>query len=197
MGRYKDYQRDSRRGVFEDDQPAPISVSGSRFGRERVSVSQTPAVEAVVKWFQAEKGYGFVSVEGGAEAFMHVRQLEAAGHRSVSEGDKVKVRIAQGQKGSEVTEVVEVLGSSAVGTAVEPPRIGSSTGNESIGTVKLYKADKGFGFIEQDGGGKDVFVRAKALARAGLSGVVAGQRVRMQIGHGPKGLEALSLVLLD
>ena len=68
---------------------------------------------------------------------------------------------------------------------------------ESIGTVKMYKADKGFGFVGQDGGGKDVFVHATALARAGLSGLTEGQRVRMQIGQGQKGLEAQTIQLID
>jgi cold shock protein len=72
---------------------------------------------------------------------------------------------------------------------------GSTT--ESIGTVKMYKADKGFGFVGQDGGGKDVFVHATALARAGLSGLAEGQRVRMQVGQGQKGLEAQTIELLD
>ena len=68
---------------------------------------------------------------------------------------------------------------------------------ECIGTVKLYKADKGFGFVGQDGGGKDVFVHATALDRGGLSGLAEGQRVRMQIGQGQKGPEAQSIELLD
>lgn len=73
--------------------------------------------------------------------------------------------------------------------------VGSTT--ESIGTVKMYKADKGFGFVGQDGGGKDVFVHSTALARAGLSGLAEGQRVRMQIGQGQKGLEAQMIELVD
>lgn len=73
--------------------------------------------------------------------------------------------------------------------------VGSTT--ESIGTVKMYKADKGFGFVGQDNGGKDVFVHATALARAGLSGLTEGQRVRMQIGQGQKGLEAKTIEVLD
>ena len=73
--------------------------------------------------------------------------------------------------------------------------VGSTT--ETIGTVKMYKADKGFGFVEQDGGGKDVFVHATALARAGLSGLAEGQRVRMQVNQGQKGLEAQRIELLD
>jgi CspA family cold shock protein len=67
--------------------------------------------------------------------------------------------------------------------------------SESIGTVKVYKANKGFGFVGQDDGGKDVFVHASALARAGLRGLAGGQRVRMQIGQ--KGLEARLIELLD
>ena len=73
--------------------------------------------------------------------------------------------------------------------------VGSTT--ESVGTVKMYKADKGFGFVEQEGGGKDVFIHATALTRAGLSGLTEGQRVRMIIGQGKKGLEAQTLELLD
>jgi CspA family cold shock protein len=45
------------------------------------------------------------------------------------------------------------------------------------GTVKFYNEQKGFGFIAPDGGGKDVFVHATALERAGLRGLVEGQKV--------------------
>jgi CspA family cold shock protein len=85
--------------------------------------------------------------------------------------------------------------------AMERPRasasqvVGQTT--ESLGTVKMYKSDKGFGFVGQDNGGKDVFVHATALQRAGLTGLTQGQRVRMQIGQGKKGLEAQSIELLD
>ena len=61
----------------------------------------------------------------------------------------------------------------------------------------MYTADKGFGFVGQDGGGKDVFVHATALARTGLSELAEGQRVRMQVGQGQKGLEAQTIELLD
>ena len=45
------------------------------------------------------------------------------------------------------------------------------------GTVKFYNDQKGFGFIAPDGGGNDVFVHATALERAGMSGLVQGQKV--------------------
>lgn len=45
------------------------------------------------------------------------------------------------------------------------------------GTVKFYNGQKGYGFIQPDGGGKDVFVHATALERAGMHGLVEGQKV--------------------
>lgn len=48
------------------------------------------------------------------------------------------------------------------------------------GTVKFYNETKGFGFIAPDGGGKDVFVHATALERAGLSGLAEGQKVAFE-----------------
>ena len=47
----------------------------------------------------------------------------------------------------------------------------------TIGTVKWFNATKGFGFIQPDDGGKDVFVHATALERAGMRGLVEGQKV--------------------
>ena len=68
---------------------------------------------------------------------------------------------------------------------------------ECVGSVKMYNAAKGFGFVGPDGGGKDVFVHATTLERGGLSGLTEGQRVRMQISQGQKGLEARSIRLVD
>src|SRR5205823_1263577 len=111
------------------------------------------------------------------------------------------VRIGQGPKGLEVTEVIEVnLNATSENSAKRRPATPSQVvgqTKESVGTVKVYKAEKGFGFVGQDGGGKDVFVHVTALERAGLSGLAEGQRVRMQIGQGQKGLEAQTIELLD
>ena len=120
----------------------------------------------------------------------------------VAEGARVKVLIGLGQKGPEVTEVIQVdISTALVASRTERrPAITSQVGGkttESIGTVKMYKADKGFGFVGQDGGGKDVFIHVTALARAGLTELAQGQRVRMQIGQGQKGLVAQTIELLD
>jgi cold shock protein len=49
------------------------------------------------------------------------------------------------------------------------------------GTVKFYSTQKGFGFIQPDDGGKDVFVHATALQRAGMDGLVEGQKVGFEV----------------
>lgn len=202
MGRYKDYHREPKGGGYDDDHGSDSQASWARpnYGIPNSPQASEP-VEATVKWFSAEKGFGFVALSSGSEAFMHIRQLETAGHSTVSEGARVKVRIGPGQKGPEVTEVIEVdasIAQAAIKTerpAIVSQVVGQTT--EITGTVNLYKADKGFGFVGQDGGGKDVFVHVTALARAGLTELAKGQRVRMKIGQGQKGLEAQTIELLD
>src|SRR6478735_864178 len=113
MGRYKDYREPKRRG-YDDDYTPQVRVAERRPNNPGPSNSHaSEPVEAIVKWFNAEKGFGFIAVVGGSEAFMHIRQVEAAGYSSVPEGARVKVRIGQGQKGPEVTEVMEVDTSTA------------------------------------------------------------------------------------
>ena len=58
---------------------------------------------------------------------------------------------------------------------------------EESGTVKWYNAMKGFGFIASDRGGKDIFVHASALDRAGIAGLTEGQRVAVDVIDGRKG----------
>ena len=63
----------------------------------------------------------------------------------------------------------------------------------ATGTVKWFNATKGFGFIQPSDGGKDVFVHISILAPSGVSRLVEGQPVTMQVVDTPKGREALSI----
>ena len=51
----------------------------------------------------------------------------------------------------------------------------------AIGTVKWFNAQKGFGFIQPEGGGQDVFVQISAVERAGMKGLVEGQKISYEI----------------
>ena len=88
--------------------------------------SGAPPVDAVVKWFKADKGYGFVELAGGAgDAFLHANALHAAGHDAVPAGAKLRVQVGAGAKGAQVTRVLEV---DAAGIVERPQRPSFSDG---------------------------------------------------------------------
>ncbi len=151
-----------------------------------------------MKRFDASRGFGFVGLDGGSDAFLHVSALQRAGAESVVPGTRLRVRWGQGQKGPQVLEVLEI---GAV-EDVPPPRrdsfaprhgapgAGAASGTEMRGTVKWYSAEKGFGFVSPEDGGRDVFVHATALERSGVPPLSEGQAVTMHVVQGRKGPEA-------
>ncbi|MGW4566040.1 cold-shock protein [Streptomyces sp. NPDC004561] len=58
-----------------------------------------------VKWFNGEKGYGFITPESGPDLFVHFRAIEGAGFKSLEEGQKVSFEAVQGQKGMQADKV--------------------------------------------------------------------------------------------
>lgn len=58
-----------------------------------------------VKWFNAEKGYGFIAVDGGSDVFVHYGAIEADGYRSLAEGQRVEFEVTAGTKGQQAERV--------------------------------------------------------------------------------------------
>ncbi|MFS8369771.1 cold-shock protein [Acetobacter indonesiensis] len=225
--------RSPRRGGFDDDfmstpsygeRPAfgggdrggfaPRRPAGGGAGGPQV-IASGPEIGATVKWFNSEKGYGFVELaDGSGDVFLHANALSQIGQDGVSPGATLVVRIGQGPKGRQVAEVISVDESTA---QPERPRSGGAGGfgggaprggfapraprpapdmsfaEEIRGTVKWYNATKGFGFITPDGGGKDIFVHASALERSGLTSLNEGQTANVKVVQGQKGPEAASV----
>lgn len=65
-------------------------------------------VQGTVKWFNAEKGYGFISREGGDDLFVHYSEIQANGFRTLEEGATVEFEITQGKKGLQASSVTIV-----------------------------------------------------------------------------------------
>jgi cold shock protein len=224
--------RSPRRGGFDDDfMPQPSF--GDRSGPPRRPmgggggsqvIASGPEISASVKWFNSEKGFGFVELsDGSGDVFLHANALSQSGHDSVQPGTTLGVRIGQGPKGRQVAEVLSVDESTAQperprggggggygagaggGFSGGAPRSGGfrsgraapdlSQAEEVRGIVKWYNATKGFGFITPSTGGKDIFVHASALERSGLSSLNEGQAARVQVVQGQKGPEAAAISL--
>ena len=62
-----------------------------------------------VKWFNSEKGYGFISVEGAADVFVHYSSIQADGFKTLEEGQKVTFDITEGPRGPQAANVKVVV----------------------------------------------------------------------------------------
>ena len=65
-------------------------------------------VQGTVKWFNAEKGYGFITQEGGDDLFVHYSEIQSTGYRSLDEGATVEFEVTQGKKGLQASAVTVV-----------------------------------------------------------------------------------------
>ena len=65
-------------------------------------------VTGTVKWFNAQKGYGFIQPDSGPDVFVHHSAIQTQGYRELTEGERVEFEIAQGPKGPQAQNVVRV-----------------------------------------------------------------------------------------
>lgn len=61
-----------------------------------------------VKWFNAEKGFGFISQENGPDVFAHFSEIQADGFKSLDEGQKVEFDVTEGQRGPQASNIVKL-----------------------------------------------------------------------------------------
>lgn len=62
--------------------------------------------KGTVKWFNSEKGYGFITPEEGPDLFVHYSEIKGSGYRSLNEGDQVEFDITEGKKGKQASAVI-------------------------------------------------------------------------------------------
>lgn len=169
-----------------------------------LTASTGNVVEGTVKWFNTTKGFGFVALTDGTEAFLHVSAVEAAGLPAPREGATIKCEVGPGKKGPQVTRVVEVTSG---GTAPAPSH--AMRGNarpldatmmentvEVEGTLKWFSLERGYGFVTADDGEADIFVHGDCLRRAGVPTLLPEQRVSVTVATTAKGREGRAIRIL-
>ncbi len=63
--------------------------------------------QGTVKWFNSQKGYGFIEVEGGSDVFVHHTEIQGSGFQGLDEGDSVEFELKNGPKGEQAANVIK------------------------------------------------------------------------------------------
>jgi cold shock protein len=212
MGRGRDFRGGGTgrgRHATDEDQgfldPPPFQAPNPPV--QRSQAGGATLVDATVKWFKPEKGFGFVQIgDGSGDAFLSIKALQAIGLETVSHGAKLTVFVGQGEKGRQVTKIAAIDDSGtatastyAASSVSRPSRIGGdlSEAKEVFGKVKWFSVEKGMGFVAADDSGKDIFVHITVARKAGFTGLSEGQRVSMQVTETMKGRQAVSIEAVD
>lgn len=154
----------------------------------------------VVKFFNAQKGFGFVvRDDGGEDVFVHISAVEQAGLSALAEGQPLGFTLVDRGGRISATEL-KIDGEPMAVTERAPrepreggfgdrgPRAGGAggpqrqlTGEKATGTVKFFNAMKGFGFIQRDDGQPDAFVHISAVERAGMGTLNEGDKLQFEL----------------
>lgn len=138
-----------------------------------------------LKWFDLKKGFGFLVLENNKDAFLHISLLNQMGYYDIQEGAVLDCDVFYTDKGAQVSKINAIL--EGEGTKIEKPEF---KGREMRGTVKWFKDNKGFGFVEPEMGGEDIFVHRKVLRKSGVPKIRSNQIVNVVVVSGDNGLEA-------
>ena len=176
------------------------------------------SAKGTVKWFNSTKGYGFITLENGGDAFCHASALAAVGTPNLPTGATVVCDLQDSPRGLQVVAVHSVDTSTAEPAPPRRPRGGGFGGGDRFGggnqryggerrdsgpsgpmvegKVKFFNEQKGFGFVMPEMGGGDVYIHASALRRSGLSALATEQRIWYSTRQGMKGLEVDKIELI-
>jgi cold shock protein len=211
MGRGRDFRGGGNgRGWHATDEDQAFLAPTPTFIPKPVRRSQPgdiSPVEAIVKWFNPEKGFGFVEIaDGSGDAFLSIKPLQAFGRDTISPGAKLTAFVGQGEKGRQVTKIATIDDSGAAtaptcaASSVSRPRrveANLSDAKEVFGKVKWFSAEKGMGFVEAEDGGKDVFIHISVVKKARLADLSEGQRISMRVVESAKGRQAVTVEAVD
>jgi CspA family cold shock protein len=140
--------------------------------------------KGVVKFFNAQKGFGFiVRDDGGEDVFVHISAVEQAGLTGLAEGQPLEFTLVD--RGGRISATDLKIEGEPLPVPERSSRDAGPqrqlTGEKAQGTVKFFNAMKGFGFISRDDGQPDAFVHISAVERAGMVSLNEGDRLAFEL----------------
>ncbi len=149
-----------------------------------------------VKWFDPGKGFGFVVAdEGGPDILLHANVLRNFGQSSVADGSRIEIVVQITQRGAQAAQVLSIQ--APEGTSDLPLADFQEMDPEALANapvvparVKWFDKVKGFGFANQFGDPRDVFLHIEVLRSAGFADLQPGEAIALRIVPGKRGLMA-------
>lgn len=153
---------------------------GGGGGGNRMPAQVVGTGKGTVKFFNGQKGFGFIQQEtGGEDVFVHISAVERAGLEGLAEGQELEFNLVD--RGGKISaQDLQVVGDVVAVPQAGPPKR-ELTGEKATGTVKFFNTTKGFGFLVRDDGQPDAFVHISAVERSGLSGINEGERFEFDL----------------
>ncbi len=170
------------RGGFGGGGPRGGGGGGGGGGFSRMPAQVVGTGKGTVKFFNGQKGFGFIAQEGGGEdVFVHISAVERAGLEGLAEGQELEFNLVDrgGKVSAQDLQIVgDVIAVEARAPAAPQREL---TGEKATGTVKFFNSMKGFGFLVRDDGQPDAFVHISAVERSGLSALNEGERYQFDL----------------
>lgn len=166
-------------------------------------VGEVVSIEGQVKWFDPVKGHGFiVPNDGGADVLVHHSTLRRGGYDILYPQARIKCTIIQRQQGFQADKIIAVDNSEAVIPTGNPRPTSilsdiTDVSDFQQAEVEWFNRVRGFGFVNIEPDGQDIFVHMEILRKAGIEALVPGQYVLVRFGSGPKGLMATDVKRID
>ncbi|WP_281501037.1 cold-shock protein [Erythrobacter sp. F6033] len=155
---------------------------GGGGGFNRMPAQVVGTGKGTVKFFNSQKGFGFIAQEtGGEDVFVHISAVERAGLEGLAEGQELEFNLVDrgGKVSAQDLQIVGDVIAAPKADAGPPKR--ELTGEKATGTVKFFNSMKGFGFLVRDDGQPDAFVHISAVERSGLTEIAEGERFEFDL----------------